>query len=235
MAVRDEERQPYDAAEWNGRNLPWGDALGHLPAVLIASGLILYGYLSLGYYSFYGRLGVDPNDVGLSYAGTLTRSSGFAVTCLLGVIFLLPPPFLQRRPRVERKLSRVPNGAQRVFAVAILSTAMGLMLGWAHGAAARVEDGVPVRPIHLPGPLLSTFILLAIHADPAYVEPAGKPGEFPAVERLRQEGLLYLGQSTGTVVLYDPAAQEAVYVPAGSIVLHVSNCSDEPPEPLCSP
>jgi hypothetical protein len=166
MAVRDEERQPYDAAEWNGRNLPWRDALGHLPAVLIASGLILYGYLSLGYYSFYGRLGVDPNDVGLSYAGTLTRSSGFAVTCLLGVIFLLPPPFLQRRPRVQRKLSRVPNGAQRVIAVAILSTTMGLMLGWAHGAAARVEDGVPVRPIHLPGPLLSTFILLAIHAIP---------------------------------------------------------------------
>jgi hypothetical protein len=29
------------------------------------------------------RLGVDPNDVGLSYTGTLARSSGFVVVYLM--------------------------------------------------------------------------------------------------------------------------------------------------------
>jgi hypothetical protein len=235
MAVRDEQRHQHDAADPERPKLSWRDALGHLPAFVIAGGLVLYGYLSISYYSFYSRLGVDPNDLGLSYTGTLARSSGFVVAYLLGAFLLLPLP----SRRWYRGASAWAKRATRValaISVVILGMAAGVLPGAARGAARHVEAGEPVGPVRLQLPLLRMeLVLLAIHADPAYVEPAGKPGEFPAVERLRQEDLLYLGQSTGTVVLYDPAAQEAVYVPAGSIVLHVSNCSDEPPEPLCSP
>jgi hypothetical protein len=39
--------------------------------------------------------------------------------------------------------------------------------------------------------------------------------------RLRNHRLLYLGQSCGIVVLYEAAADAAVYLPAGSVILHV--------------
>jgi hypothetical protein len=76
--------------------------------------------------------------------------------------------------------------------------------------------------------------VLAIHAAPATVEPAGKPSDSPAAERLRGRRLLYLGQSGGTVVLYDAATQRAVYVPGSSVILHVANCDAKPPpDPAC--
>jgi hypothetical protein len=217
MAVRDEQRQ--DTGESSDSKLPWRDALGQLPTVLIAGGLLLYGYLSVCYYSFYNRLGIDPNDVGLSYTGTLARSSGFVWAYLLAVFFLLPLPST-RRPRSD---SRTLERARRVIAVALLALTLGLISGTAQGAAGHVEEGEPVRPVELRLLVLPPLILLAIHADPVHVEPAGKPGDFPAVERLQEHDLLYLGQSTGTVVLYNSTTQEAVYVPASSIVLHVGD------------
>jgi hypothetical protein len=235
MVVRDEELQQHDAADPERPTLSWGDALGHLPAFVIAGGLLLYGYLSISYYTFYGRLGVDPNDVGLSYTGTLARSSGFVVAYLLGAFLLLSLPsrgWHRGASRWARRTARVTL----VISFLILGMAAGVLPGAARGAARHVEAGEPVGPVRLrlPFPRME-FVLLAIHADPAYLEPAGKPGESPAVERLREQDLLYLGQSTGTVVLYNPATQEAVYVPASSIILHVSDCHDEPADPPCWP
>lgn len=36
--------------------------------LLVALGAIIYGVLWMGYASFYGSLGIDPHDVGLTYA-----------------------------------------------------------------------------------------------------------------------------------------------------------------------
>jgi hypothetical protein len=90
----------------------------------------------------------------------------------------------------------------------------------AENAARKVQAGAPVTG-WVPRSL--------IRADPVTVESVGKRGDSPAVERLRDKKLLYLGQSNGTVLLYDATAQRAVYVPADSIVLHVANCSATPP------
>jgi hypothetical protein len=237
MAVRDEEREHQGAADLQWLTLPWRDALGHLPAVLIASGLLLYGYLSICYYRFYGSLGVDPNDVGLSYTGTLARSSGFVAAYLLIVFFMIPLIGVQGRPGASRnaRTTRMVARVLRVIPVVILGLALGHTSGKAEDAARHVKAGEPAREvqIRLPWPASIEFILLAVHADPVFVEPAGKPGDFPAVERLREDELLYLGQSSGTVVLYRPVSGEAVYVPASSIVLHVSDCSDELAGPPC--
>jgi hypothetical protein len=51
------------------RGLPWREALRQASAVVVVGGLLIYGYLSICYDHFYGSLGVDPNDVGLSYRG----------------------------------------------------------------------------------------------------------------------------------------------------------------------
>jgi hypothetical protein len=36
------------------------------------------------------------------------------------------------------------------------------------------------------------------------------------------------------VVLYDAAADGAVYVPASSMILHVGNCLEMPDDPVCA-
>jgi hypothetical protein len=93
--------------------------------------------------------------------------------------------------------------------------------------AARLEQRIlRLRQRELP--------IITIRADVTTVEPAGKPADAPAVERLRGRKLLYLGQSAGTVVLYDADADRAVYVPDSSIILHVANCDAKPPpDPTC--
>jgi len=107
------------------------------------------------------------------------------------------------------------------------------------GLAARdVGQGKPVEPIqYQPFPWWEwsyPISILAIHADPATVEPAGKPDDSPAAERLQHHHLLYLGQTNGTVVLYDATAQRADYLPASAIILHVANCDARPPsDPAC--
>jgi hypothetical protein len=224
---------------------PPKDIVGYLPAILVTSGLLMYAYLSICYDRFYGSLSVDPNDVGLSYAGTLARSSGFAVA--IGSIPLLllagfyagwrHQVYVSRRPGARRYVpARRPRFSLRarliqvylVFSL-IVYVPLTIPLARAGDAATDVRAGKPVGPVRTPGLLLP---VLAIHADPATVEPAGKPGDSPAAERLRGRRLLYLGQA-GTVVFYDVAAQQAVYVPAGSVILHVANCRGKPPDPAC--
>jgi hypothetical protein len=257
MAVRDEDPQ-RDAPAVSGRSLPWQEVVGNLPAVLAVGGVLVYAYLSIGYDLFYSRLGVDASDVGLSYAGVLAHAVGFVVIYLFVLTLLLVGIVVVKRDRArrrgERNQQRGRNSAASgawgrfvvamavvVFAILIVNSLRYPLLD-AGDAARDVQAGRPVGPIRYAGesnPLLPIprLPLFAIHADPATVEPAGKPGDAPAAERLHGRELLYLGQADGTVVLYDPdpAVQQAVYVSASSIILRVSNCDAEPtPDPVCS-
>jgi hypothetical protein len=245
MAVRDDEQRQRTGTKV-GQVLPWRDALGHLPAVVLVSGLLMYGYLSICYERFYRSLGVDPNDVGLTYAGTLARSSGFAAVIIvisLGVYtahYLVP-----QHPTADtaKPMFRVPRWRFPAvlwlwllyYVGGLLIILMVLILVFqAESAASDVKAGKAVGPVRIPDylfvpPFLWDVPVLAVHADPATVEATGKPGDSPAAERLRGRRLLYLGQSGGTVVLYDAAVQRALYVPASSIILQVTNCQAKPP------
>jgi hypothetical protein len=131
MAVLDEEHE--DASARSRRRLPWRAAVGHLPAVLAVGAVLVYGYLSIGYELFYSRLGVDANDVGLSYAGVLARSAGFVVvylvlTALLAVLTALLAGIVLTKHRRERDQQRGKNPAAsrawRLFVVAVAVLAM---------------------------------------------------------------------------------------------------------------
>jgi hypothetical protein len=233
MAVRD-DRQPVMGKGASG-GLPPRDILGSLPVILVASGLLMYAYLSVCYDRFYGSLGVDPNDVGLSYTGTLTRSSGFVIAYVFLFALMAWGPLFARMGDA-RKRRADPTSTPRfalpiALALSVAFSVLGLSVPWiaAKAAARHVRAGGPVSPIRV-----ASLSVLAIHADSAKVEPAGKPGDSPAAERLQSRRLLYLGQADGTVVLYDAAAQRAVYVPGSSIVLHVAYCrGGNPPDFAC--
>src|SRR5215218_10370887 len=209
-------------------DVPWGDALKHAPAVLALAALVIYGYLSICYDAFYRALGVDPGDVGLSYAAILARSSGFVIAAcfllLIAAALLIDPPTRAelRHPVAARLISAAAgliSFASRWLAVFVVGTMFLLVFTQAEDAARDVRAGNPVRPLHPPSFASIPLVILAIRADPATVEPAGKPGDSPAADRLRGRRLLYLGQADGTVVLYDAAAQRAVYVPASAMIL----------------
>jgi hypothetical protein len=245
MAGRDEEQQAA-TVEQDTRRLSWRDMLGHVPAVLLVGGLLLYGFLNFCYARFYGRLGVDPNDVGLSYIGTLTRASGLVVGFLivlgvpimltvLGVLLLSlwrkPPRWFESwmHPRALRLAAM--SGVAAVTYLAIYSG-----VSWTDLAANEVRAGKAVSPPRFPTAPFRGLEVFAIRAAPTTVEPVGKPSDSPAAERLRGRRLLYLGQSGGTVVLYDAATQQAIYVPGSSVILHVVNCDAKPrSDAACQP
>jgi hypothetical protein len=220
--------------------LPWGNALKHAPAVLALSALAIYGYLSICYEGFYRALGIDPGDVGLSYAAILAHSSGFVIAGSIVLLWAITVLFLgpdmhhraaRRNPRMARRVLAV----ERLVGFALVATLFNQVFVLAEEAARDVKAGHAVHPLRPPVPDMSVpLTILAIHADPATVEPAVKPGDSPAVERLRGRRLLYLGQAGGTIVLYDAAAQRAVYVPASAVILQVANCrAKPPPDPAC--
>jgi hypothetical protein len=225
MEVRDDEQQT-PTVEQARRRLPWRDMLGHVPAVLLVGGLLMYAFLSFCYARFYGSLGIDPNDVGLSYSGTLTRSSGLVVGFL---IVLLVNAIVFQFLSGDRFF-------ELLAVLALLMMCIGVIFSvyWTGTAADQVRAGKAVSPMRFWMAPIAGFEVLAIHAAPATVEPVGKPDDSPAAERLQGRRLLYLGQSSGTVVLYDAATQRAVYVPASSVILHVANCdANPPPDPVC--
>jgi hypothetical protein len=223
MAVRDDQ----------GRGLPWRDAFNHAPTVLTVGAVVLYAFLSLCYDLFYRSLAVDPRDVGLSYAGTLARSSGFVIVYIFFVGFAFQ---IRLSRRAEPRL-RAPSPRMHSFETFLSVGFLILMFTWPFigvaEATSAVKAGQPVRPLLLPGPA-PPLPILAIRADPVTVEAMGNPGESPAAHRLHGRKLLYLGHSDSTVVLYDPAADRAVYLPAGSIILHIANCGAKPlPDAAC--
>jgi hypothetical protein len=203
----------------------------HQPCSL-PGGVLIYGSQRIFYDRFYGSLGVDPSDVGLSYTETLARSTGFVIVSLvLLVTVALHMPFVERRFRYAGRQDPTVRRSRGTIILSVLGTVLFVgvvgVIPWvgAEEAAREVQAGRPVGPIRYGLPFL------AIHADPVWVEPVGKPGDSTAAERLRGRQLLYLGQSEGTVLLYDASFQRAIYVPASSIVLQVANCRAEPPPP----
>jgi hypothetical protein len=135
-------------------------------------------------------------------------------------------------PTQRRRADRVSRYLVVLFVAALLAN----VFLKAEDGAADVRAGRAVRALRppVPGGASIPLTILVIHADPATVEPAGKPGDSPAADRLRGRRLLHLGQAGGTVVFYDSAAQRAVYVPASAVILHVANClATPPPDPAC--
>jgi hypothetical protein len=214
-----------------------GEILGQSAAILLAGGLLVYALSSLAHDRFYGALGVEPGDVGITYASVLARSTGISIM-LIAIIAVFTAYYILFSRWLPAPENTIFLGLSGRRIVMIISTTfvflLILLIGFlqysvAQDAASAVKSGRPVRPIG------SWFTLMPIHADPVIVEPAGDPKEAPTISRYRckittkeppcSDTLLYLGQAGGVVVLYNSTTQRSVYVPGSSVVLHISNCS----------
>jgi hypothetical protein len=202
-------------------NISLGKIIGFLSPLVLISGIVIYGIQSLGYEWFYGRLGIDPAAIGLSYTTVLSRSAGFVAVIILAAVLSLigdwwqgESPLLWIGPTIA--------GLLLIFLV--------LELFGSTRAANAVTAGRPVAPLRNLG-----VTELAFRADPVRIEPAGKAGEASAIDRLvSRADLLYLGQANGVVVLYDASTQSALYLPSASIVMIQSNCATKrSPDPNC--
>jgi hypothetical protein len=215
--------------------------LGALSSLLVLIGVLLYGCLSLIYTSFYQALGINVSDVGLNYAIVLSQATGYVLLVLLffGLITLISVVNLilrsiafelkdrQRGTPLELLLKRGITEGGRNFlrntlgenqrkwpvntaaAILILLVAFSFTLSArAGGVAASVRSGSAV----IPSETLNLRIS-GVRADPVQVSPAGKLTEAPQVDALAvKNDLLYLGQAGGTVVLYDPAQRQAIWL-----------------------
>jgi ABC-type multidrug transport system fused ATPase/permease subunit len=73
-------------------------SVANVPALLTALGVALYGLVNIGYSTYYGQLGLDPDDVGLDYASTLRRTT-FLVLIALMIILAAVISYIQRTSR----------------------------------------------------------------------------------------------------------------------------------------
>lgn len=206
----------------------WQTIATVVTAVVAIGGLLLYALLSTLYGQFYGSLGIDPGEVGLTYANTISGASGLVLIVAVSatVITCLGWYALRSKERAGGVLGILS-------AVAVASLGALILTGMQAsdvGPAAAVKSGEPVRPAQL-GP----FVMLPIHADPATVSAIGKPPEqTKAIDALAGRTLFYLGRSNGVVVLYDSDSHQVLHLPEAVIVLTIKNCETrKSADPIC--
>ena len=212
--------------------------LRRIAGVLALLGVITYVYLMVVYDRFYSVLHVDPADVGLGYASTLSRSSGLIVVVVAIIGFVL---FLLR----WILLSLVGTVLDPTI-VAILALLVGVAVLWAtlpvlaypyteptreaSLAAEAVLAGKPVAKVRL----ANLITVMDLRAEAVTLVAARSSA--PAVTSLaKRTDLLYLGKADGTVVLFDPRARQPLHLPADVVVMRLSRPAPrQGRSPLCT-
>jgi hypothetical protein len=227
----------------------WREILTIMAVSLVIAAVLVYGLLNLAYEHFYGALQVRPGDIGLTVGAMLSRSAGFIVVlAIAGTLVTVAVRVLLAGPRrrLHAHIGRTRSFHSRDFAV-LLGCAVTVALlavytaaaisssaaSYTAEATATVRSGEPVRPLQLYG-----LPLLAIQADSAVVLPTSKARTLPGIWDLHDRPVLYLGQTNGIAVLYDPGRGghgRVVYVPMSLIVMHISDCAGSASPPGCRP
>jgi hypothetical protein len=195
------------------------------------------------YDRFYGALHVNPADVGLGYATTLSRSIGLIViaVAILGVLLLV---FLWMAAWLGMAVGAGTEFPQ-LLVVPILAFLVGVAALWviapvltypyaeptreASMAARSVLAGRPVAQVRL----ANLITVIDLRAE-AVTLVAARPGNSAVTSLAKRTDLLYLGKADGTVVLFDPRARQALYLPADAVLMRLSR--PEPRQgrsPLC--
>jgi hypothetical protein len=87
-------------------------------SLLTVAGLLLYGTVWSCYNSFYDTFGLEPEDVGVTYARTISRAAIGFLTLLLIIGLVL---FLLVNPLKSGQVGRRASAAARWFAFAVIS------------------------------------------------------------------------------------------------------------------
>jgi hypothetical protein len=194
------------------------------PLILLTiAGAGFYAAVRFGQTTFYARLGLTPQDVGLGRIETLTLAIGLAFYLVLFAAILVGVPTLLTW--VALRVGRVglwPAGPPRfaratlIAVVLFFSVSTGFFSivwfwGQATAAANDVEAGKPVR--------LSFLSDTGIHAEKARITWIGDAPE--ALTDLSTHDLMFLGQSVGTVVLYDVDDKQSVRIPSSNVAVSI--------------
>lgn len=216
------------------------EAVNALASVVAILGLLSFAVLRLYYNRFYGALGVDPSSVGLTYSTTLVSSLGvllfLVISSVLAPIAIISGVYL---------VCRVIKSEESESYAAIASIALGGLAAWLPKATRSIVPysigiGLVVttgflwckaemyadavmngKPIRFGNILLTSF---AVRATPVNVTLVGNLGELGSGDLNLGHELLYLGQTSENLVLYDSDVQGAIYLPQGLVVLEVVNC-----------
>jgi hypothetical protein len=222
----------------------WRSIAGIIAPALTVGGVLLFALLRTYYSHFYGSLGVNPSDVGLGYASTLTTSAGLiVVTLAVAVLYpLVMISCLYGLLRVTRlKKSQFPTSVVALYkelrpdlvvvlrVMLPLTTLAALLLigSLFMNRATQYSDAVMSgQAVKFGGLALSSFSIRATPVEVSGLSKADETSAFEALQRrsLQEPPLFYLGKVDGTLVIYDSTNQEVLYIPASSIMLKLSNC-----------
>jgi hypothetical protein len=198
-------------------------------AALTLIGLLFYGFLRFTYVSFYGGLGLDPGEVGLSYRETLARGAALlpfffgplvfgAVLAMaivvgswwalvrLGKLARIVPCRVPAAPRTRDFFAfATVYGLTCSLIAAVVFAALGVP-----GDVADVKDGVSIE----------AGAFAPYSAVPARLNWIGS-GAPPVLRRIvrEQRRLIYLGKADGAFVLYEPREGRTIQVPTSVAVL----------------
>lgn len=212
-------------AAWVGANpLPF----------LTLLGILWYALTTVSFSAFYGELGLTPSEVGITYADTLVRAVAalpilvlaWAFIFFIFIVFSVAWEAVAvgrrqlRDKNHEHPLVAEKNHRRRLAVFGLGTVIFALFLAWpalSRDLADEVKDGEAVTP-----GFLSWTNPLRLRAQPARIKwLEGSPPT--GLEGLAGEPLLYLGQASGMLVLFNPATDQALRVPSGTVVLSVSD------------
>jgi hypothetical protein len=198
-----------------------------VPAATIAGG-VTYAVVRVSLARFYGRFGVEPEEVGLGYADVLVRTvfglaltyvllfvAGFLVLAMLVGIAGKGGPLA----RYEDRAAQWAGPAFIAWLIVVLPVLLVLLPFRAEALADDIVAGTAVRP----------FRLEEYRGDLSLGNPFGIRAEFVTVEAL--DGtvppllkncdctLIYLGRSSGIAVLYDVTHRRTLRLPDAELVI----------------
>jgi hypothetical protein len=221
----------------------WREALEGITPLVTIGGILLFILVRLYYNRFYGALGISPNELGLGYASILASSVGFLLvgvsivlspTLVIGLIYAtsyvtktpksdFPRSFRGLLEQLRPGLLHITRSALPAAIIVTLAIATVWFVHRAEHYSNEVKQGHAVKFRGVP---FSSFI---VRATPAEIIVIGKGSEEPGLEVLqsrsrREPPLLYLGQANAAFMFYDSEEQQAIQVPASSVVLRLNNC-----------
>jgi hypothetical protein len=208
------EREP--AFDRRGRPLAWIAALARQNLVVVLSwiGALAYLVARSAQTSFYSKFGVEPDEVGLGYAATLSRAANLLLVLSLVAGIVLTVAAVVRPARAPRgRRLRAPTVG--VALVALVLFAVWMRVAYTSDAH-RVKRGRSLRPPGLSTPGRVVTNPLGLRVEPVRVTWLG--GSAGGYE-FGHADVMYLGRADGIAVLFDPARRRTVRVPAGDVVL----------------
>jgi hypothetical protein len=194
------------------------EGVGEWARLIPFIGVALYTLLWTAASSFYSRLGIDPQDVGVDYASILVKSSGQIILLGLAAAYLV---FYWRVRRVVQNPRSIRLAAVGLIGVVLLVLWLGGLLWLATYHASGVRDGriEPTTRLFFP--------IVPWRVWPAEVASTGT-GAPTLLREVTEHCVFFMGQSDGVTVLFDVQMQRSLRIPSSQIDLATQSRGQRP-------